>query len=86
MLNRQTIRNPVEVEGIALHSGETVRLRLVPAEPGAGVSFIRTDRSGAEIPARLEYQAPSFYSTVLRKGEESVGTVEHLMAAVTALL
>ncbi len=86
MLNRQTIRNPVEVEGIALHSGARVRLRLAPAEPGTGVLFVRTDRGNAEIPAKLEFQAPSFYSTVLRKGEESVGTVEHLMAAVSALL
>ncbi|NIM00797.1 MAG: UDP-3-O-[3-hydroxymyristoyl] N-acetylglucosamine deacetylase [Acidobacteria bacterium] len=86
MLNRQTIENPVEVEGIALHSGGRVRLRLVPAGPGTGVVFVRTDRGDAEIPAKLEFQAPSFYSTVLRNGEESVGTVEHLMAAVSALL
>jgi UDP-3-O-[3-hydroxymyristoyl] N-acetylglucosamine deacetylase len=58
----------------------------VPAEPGTGVFFVRTDRGNAEIPAKLEFQAPSFYSTVLRRGEESVGTVEHLMAAVSALL
>jgi len=86
MLNRQTIRKPVEVEGIALHSGASVRLRLVPAESGSGVIFVRTDRGNAEIPAKLEFQAPSFYSTVLRKNAESVGTVEHLMAAVSALL
>jgi UDP-3-O-[3-hydroxymyristoyl] N-acetylglucosamine deacetylase len=86
MLNRQTIQKTVEVEGIALHTGDRVRMRLTPAEPGTGVRFVRTDRGDAEIPARLEFQAPSFYSTVLRRGEVSVGTVEHLMAAVSALL
>jgi len=31
MLNRQTIRKEVKVEGVALHSGDPVRLRLLPA-------------------------------------------------------
>jgi len=86
MLNRQTIQKQVEVDGVALHSGDRVRLRLRPAEPGSGVRFVRTGAEQAEIPATLEYQAPSFYSTVLRQGRVSVGTVEHLMAAVSALL
>lgn len=86
MLNRQTIRDKVEVEGIGLHSGDRVRLRLLPAAPGSGVRFARTGSASAEIPATLDYQAPSFYSTVLRRGRVSVGTVEHLMAAVSALL
>jgi UDP-3-O-[3-hydroxymyristoyl] N-acetylglucosamine deacetylase len=86
MLNRQTIRNQVEVDGVALHSGDRVRLRLKPAEPGTGVRFVLSGESHAEIPATLEFQAPSFYSTVLRRGRVSVGTVEHLMAAVSALL
>jgi UDP-3-O-[3-hydroxymyristoyl] N-acetylglucosamine deacetylase len=86
MLNRQTIGKEVEVEGIALHSGDPVRLRLRPAPPGAGVVFVRADLNGAQIPATLRHQAPSFYSTVLRYEEASVGTVEHLMAALSALL
>ena len=86
MLNRQTIRNQVEIEGVALHSGDPIRLRLLPAEPGAGVRFVRTDLNRSELRATLDYLAPSFYSTVLRCENVSVGTVEHLMAAVSALL
>ena len=86
MLHRQTIREAVEIEGIGLHSGEIVHMRLVPAAAGSGICFVRTDLDGVEIPAKLEFQAPSFYSTVLRRGDVSVGTVEHLMAAASALL
>ena len=86
MHRRQTLKNPVELEGIALHTGATVRLRLLPAPSGSGVCFVRTDLDNAEIPAKLEFQAPSFYSTVLRRGDASIGTIEHLMAAVSALL
>jgi len=81
---RQTIRRPVPVEGIGLHSGTPVRARLVPAEPDTGIRFVRTDLDGAEVPAHLDFLGPSFYATVLERGSVRVTTVEHLMAAVLA--
>ncbi len=81
---RQTLATPCELEGVGLHSGRPVRMRLVPAEPRTGIVFVRTD-AGVEIPARLEYVGPSFYATVLQKEGESVSTIEHLMAALYAL-
>jgi len=85
MVQRRTIARERLIEGIGLHGGRPVRMRLVPAVAGTGVVFVRTDLGCAEIPARLENAGPSFYATVLRRGDATVGTIEHLMAALYAL-
>jgi UDP-3-O-[3-hydroxymyristoyl] N-acetylglucosamine deacetylase len=69
-----------------LHSGRRVGIRLVPAAPGRGIVFQRTDL-GREIPARWDHVADTRLCTVLSlPGEPGVcvGTVEHLMAALAA--
>jgi UDP-3-O-[3-hydroxymyristoyl] N-acetylglucosamine deacetylase len=85
MYHRQTLASPVRLEGIGLHSGEPVKVRLVPAEPSTGVVFVRTDLDGARVPATVEYSGPSFYATVLEKDGVKISTIEHLMAALYAL-
>jgi UDP-3-O-[3-hydroxymyristoyl] N-acetylglucosamine deacetylase len=82
---RQTIRREVGVEGIGLHTGRPIRLRLVPAAPMTGIVFRRVDAGGAEVPARVEHAGRSFYATVLEAGGTTVSTVEHLLAALYAL-
>lgn len=84
MKSRRTLAKECELDGIGLHSGRPVRMRLVPAGADTGVVFFRTD-CRVEIPARLENVGPSFYATVLHKEGETVSTVEHLMAALYAL-
>lgn len=86
MYNRQTLAKPVSIEGIGLHSGRQIRMRLLPAEPESGVVFVRKDADGIEIPADLGHAGPSFYATVIQRGEIVVRTIEHLMAALYALL
>jgi len=86
MHNRQTLQSEITVEGVGLHSGAQIRLRLKPAEAGTGVVFVRTDADGVEIPATLDHVGPSFYATVIQRGEVSVSTIEHLMAGLYALL
>jgi len=85
MVHRQTLASDVTLEGIGLHSGEPVRMRLVPAEPGSGIVFVRTDRGGVRLPATLDYAGPSFYATVLQRDGVKVSTIEHVMAALYAL-
>ena len=42
--------------GVGLHTGAGVRLRLRPADPGAGIVFRRVDLPGKpEVPARVAY-------------------------------
>jgi UDP-3-O-[3-hydroxymyristoyl] N-acetylglucosamine deacetylase len=84
MRYRHTLASERSLDGIALHSGENVRLLLRPAEAGAGIRFFRTDKR-VEIPATLDYAGPSYYATVLQRDGVTVSTIEHLMAALYAL-
>jgi UDP-3-O-[3-hydroxymyristoyl] N-acetylglucosamine deacetylase len=86
MQKRQTLASAVTIDGVGLHSGRPVRMRLVPAPAGTGIVFVREDAGGVEIPATLDHAGPSFYATVIREGEQTVSTIEHLMAALYALL
>ena len=40
---QQTIAQPVSIDGIGLHSGVNVSMKLYPAEADYGIKFIRTD-------------------------------------------
>jgi UDP-3-O-[3-hydroxymyristoyl] N-acetylglucosamine deacetylase len=61
-------------------------MTLRPAPAGSGVVFVRTDAGGVEIPANLDHAGPSHYATVIHSGDTVVRTIEHLMAALYALL
>lgn len=82
---RRTLASPAAIEGIGLHSGRRVRMRLLPAPSENGIVFVRTDAGGIRVPADLEHAGPSFYATVLERDGVAVSTVEHLMAALYAL-
>ena len=81
---RRTLRREVACTGIGLHSGRPVRLRLRPAPAEHGIRFRRTD-VGVEIPATLPHLAGQDHATTLRHDGVSIGTVEHLLAALCGL-
>ena len=85
MKKRRTLASEWVLDGVGLHSGAPVRLRLVPAPPGSGIVFVRTDLGRVRIPALLENAGPSFYATVLERRGATVSTIEHLMAALYAM-
>ncbi|MBI4605875.1 MAG: UDP-3-O-[3-hydroxymyristoyl] N-acetylglucosamine deacetylase [Planctomycetes bacterium] len=69
--------------GVGLHTGEPVRLVLVPAAPGTGVVFVRTDLPGRpRIEARLESLGTRPRRTALVGQGIEVHTTEHLLAAL----
>jgi UDP-3-O-[3-hydroxymyristoyl] N-acetylglucosamine deacetylase len=81
---QHTLKASIGCVGIGVHTGQRVRLRLVPAPAGHGIVFRRTDL-GLDIEARFDRVIDTRLCTVL--GHESdpsarVGTVEHLMAAL----
>jgi UDP-3-O-[3-hydroxymyristoyl] N-acetylglucosamine deacetylase len=80
---RQTLKAAISCIGHGLHSGADVTLRLVPAEPGAGIVFHRTDLD-VRIPARFDHVNDTRLCTVVSVGAARVGTIEHLMAALAA--
>lgn len=82
---QRTLGSEAELKGIGLHTGETVTLRLRPADPGNGVVFRRVDLQGQpEIPARIEFMHDAPRRTCLKEGGAEVHTVEHLLAALSA--
>lgn len=86
MRNQRTIKAPVSLKGVGLHSGAEVNLTLKPAEAGTGVVFIRTDMPGRpRIPLRREALVDRERRTALAQGEAEVHTVEHLTAGLFAL-
>lgn len=75
------------LEGIGLHTGADVRLRLLPAAPDTGILFVRTD-----LPSVNTY-VPALYDAVATESSQlctylknsagvAVQTPEHLMAAL----
>lgn len=84
---QRTLRGAAECSGVGVHSGEKVKLRLMPAPEDTGVVFIRTDlMNGArEIPARWDHVVDTRLCTVIGNPHGgNVATVEHLMAALYA--
>jgi UDP-3-O-[3-hydroxymyristoyl] N-acetylglucosamine deacetylase len=81
---RRTLRREVACTGIGLHCGRPVRLRLLPAPAEHGIRFARTD-VGVEIPATLAHIGAQDHATTLIKDGVSIGTVEHLLAALLGL-
>lgn len=83
---RHSIGGAVSLQGIGLHLGRECTLTFRPAPPRSGIVFRRTDlpREPA-IVARAENAVLTERHTQLGSGEEAVHTVEHVLAAVTAL-
>ncbi|MEO1775743.1 MAG: UDP-3-O-acyl-N-acetylglucosamine deacetylase [Pseudomonadota bacterium] len=82
---RYTLSRAVVFRGTGLHSGQPVVARVAPAAAGAGIAFCRTDVAVGTgwIPARYDLVSDTRLCTKLTNGDGvSVGTVEHLMAAL----
>ena len=82
---QRTLRRSVSCTGIGLHSGNKVTLSLKPAPADYGIRFQRADLGGLEIPATVTHLGGIAYQTGLTREAVSVETVEHLLAALTAL-
>ncbi|HKE31979.1 MAG TPA: UDP-3-O-acyl-N-acetylglucosamine deacetylase, partial [Candidatus Angelobacter sp.] len=76
----QTIRTGVECQGIGLHSGAPVTLRILPAPAGTGIVFRRVDLDGFEIEAIGRNVAKVSYATSLQKKGVLISTTEHLLS------
>lgn len=81
-----TLSGSAQMQGIGVHSGQTVNLHIYPANLGSGIIFVRTDQDKQEVPARWDTVVNTQNNTTI--GNESgvtVSTIEHLMAAFAAL-
>src|SRR5688572_27874724 len=83
---QKTISREVTLAGPGLFSGEPATLTFAPADPGAGITFIREqDGKVATIPALVENILKRPRRTCLRNGTLFVETIEHCMAALCGM-
>ncbi len=84
--NQRTLVARATVDGVGYWSGRNVRVEFRPAEPHAGISFVRADLAGCpRIPAAVAHRIEMPRRTVLRSGEATVEMIEHIMAALAGM-
>src|SRR5690348_661708 len=83
---RRSIAERTSLSGTGLHTGAATVATFLPAKAGQGIVFRRVDLAGKpEIPARLTEVDALERRTAIGHGEQTIHTVEHLLAAVAAL-
>ncbi|QPJ62680.1 MAG: UDP-3-O-[3-hydroxymyristoyl] N-acetylglucosamine deacetylase [Candidatus Nitronauta litoralis] len=78
---QRTLKRSVVLCGSGLHSGIKTGLIMQPLPPNSGIIFGHIS-STATIPAKPENVESTEYSTCIKKGFFSVGTIEHIMAVL----
>ena len=82
---QHTIASPVAINGIGLHTGVTVSVRLCPAPANTGIVFRRMDLEGFAIEAHSGHVARVSYATSLMRKGVLISTTEHLLSALAGL-
>lgn len=88
--SQQTVQHLFERTGVAMHSGNPVQVRVLPAPANTGRNFVRVDLpSTPTIPATILQVGQTTLSTELAVEygalSATVRTVEHLLAALTGM-
>ena len=86
-INQKTISDVVEIQGIGLHSGINVSMKLIPAEADFGIKFFRTDLKQNNIVEALwsNVSNTELCTTISNSDKTSISTIEHLMSALSGL-
>ncbi|MFZ1979209.1 MAG: bifunctional UDP-3-O-[3-hydroxymyristoyl] N-acetylglucosamine deacetylase/3-hydroxyacyl-ACP dehydratase [Bacteroidota bacterium] len=86
LVQQMTIKKPVTMSGIGLHTGVQTTMTFKPAPENFGIRFRRVDMPNSpEIPADVDHVIDLRRGTTLGIGEARVHTVEHVLAAVAGL-
>lgn len=80
---QRTLASEVRIDGVGIHSGQTVEIVLKPSEPNTGIVFQRVDLPGKPIvKADVDNVVETTRSTTIESNGARVSTIEHLMAAL----
>lgn len=82
----KTLQNAIPCVGVGLHSGVKVHMTMKPAAVGTGIVFKRTDVTDKDNLVPVSYETvvdTRMCSCVGNKDGVTVGTIEHLMAALS---
>src|SRR5690242_15096698 len=86
LVQQRTIKKPVSLSGIGLHTGVSTTMTFRPAPVNSGIRFRRTDMPDAPvIPALVDFVDEVARGTTLRIGEAKVHTFEHVLAPSVGL-
>lgn len=85
-LKQTTIKAPVTVKGVGLHTGKEVIMTFKPAPENHGFKFQRIDLPGSPIiDADVDNVTDTSRGTTITQNGASVSTVEHTLAALAGL-
>ncbi len=84
--NQQTIKKPVSISGVGLHTGKQVNLTFVPAPENHGYKFQRVDLpENPIIDADVDNVVDTSRGTTLEQNGARVHTTEHVLAALVGM-
>ena len=84
--NQRSIQKDAEIEGAGLFGGQRAKLRLRPAPPNSGITFVRVDLPGApRLPVNPDTVSSKFRRSAVSSEKGEVETIEHLMSAIGGL-
>lgn len=86
IVKQRTIKNPVSLTGVGLHTGQKVTITFQPAPENHWFKFQRLDVEGQPIiPADADLVVDTSRGTTLEKNGVRVYTTEHVLAALMGL-
>lgn len=85
-LYQHTVKGPVRVSGVGLHTGVVTNMTFLPAKPYHGIKFQRTDLEGQPIvDADVDNVVDVSRGTTIEVDGARIGTIEHALAALVGL-
>jgi UDP-3-O-[3-hydroxymyristoyl] N-acetylglucosamine deacetylase / 3-hydroxyacyl-[acyl-carrier-protein] dehydratase len=86
MIRQTTIKTPVTISGVGLHTGVVTNLTFKPAPENHGYQFQRIDLEGKPIiEADVDHVVDTNRGTTIGKNGARVSTVEHVLAALAGM-
>ena len=83
---QHTIKEPVTVSGVGLHTGVEANMTFTPAPPNHGIKFQRVDLPDQPIvDADVDYVVDLSRGTTIEHNGARINTVEHTLAALVGL-
>ena len=84
VLNQKTLKETITIDGIGLHSGKNVHVKIKPAAPNTGIIFKRTDikNNNFVVPGVFNVSSAIYCTTISNDYGVTVSTIEHLMGAL----
>jgi UDP-3-O-[3-hydroxymyristoyl] N-acetylglucosamine deacetylase/3-hydroxyacyl-[acyl-carrier-protein] dehydratase len=85
-VKQHTIKGPVTVSGVGLHTGIEANMTFKPAKIGHGIKFQRVDLPNQPIvDADVDNVVDLSRGTTIEQNEARINTVEHTLAALVGL-